>query len=142
MIRAGTAHLMSISGLHLGIFLGFVFLLCRLVAMSPRRSAGVVLVVLAAYVLLAEPRAPLLRSAIMAAALCSGLILGRRYMPLNALAAAAIILLAIEPLQLFQAGFQLSFAIVAGLVLFLRPARRLIFRRWLRRRRCSGSPRA
>jgi len=134
MVRAGTAHLLSISGLHLGIFLGVVFLTCRLLLLTPRRAAVVVLVVLAAYLLLAEPRAPLLRSAIMAAALCTGLLRGRRYMPLNALAAAAIILLVLDPRQLFQAGFQLSFVIVTALVLFLGPARRVLFGRWLRRR--------
>jgi len=61
MVRAGIAHFLSISGLHLGVFLGFVYLLCRLIALTPRRSAAVVLAVLAAYVLLAEPRPPLLR---------------------------------------------------------------------------------
>ena len=61
MVRTGTAHFLSISGLHLGVFLGFVYLLCRLFALAPRRSAGVVLIVLAAYMLLAQPRAPLLR---------------------------------------------------------------------------------
>ncbi len=134
MVRAGIAHMLSISGLHLGIFLGFVFLLCRIVAMSSRRSATVVLVVLIAYVLLAEARAPLLRSAVMAAALCLGMIFGRRQMALNSLAVAAIVLLAVDPLQIFSAGFQLSFTIVAGIILFLHPARRLLFGRWLRRR--------
>ncbi|HUU59061.1 MAG TPA: ComEC/Rec2 family competence protein, partial [Phycisphaerae bacterium] len=122
------------SGLHLGIFLGFVLLLCRLVGLSPRRSGAVVLVVLAAYLLLAEPRPPLLRSAVMAAALCVGMIARRRYSSLNALAAAAIILLAFDPLQLFGAGFQLSFTIVTGLILLHRPVRKLLFGRWIRRR--------
>ena len=55
----------------------------------------------------AEPRAPLLRSGLMAAALCVATISRRRYSGLNALAAAAIVLLAIDPLQLFSPGFQL-----------------------------------
>jgi len=134
MMRAGVAHLLSISGMHLGIFLGFVYLLCRLVSLTPRRSAIAVLVVLGTYMLLAEPRAPLLRSAMMAAALCVAAIVHRRYVALNALAAAAIVLLAIDPLQLFSAGFQLSFAIVAGLVLLRRWAVQALFGGWIRRR--------
>jgi len=60
MVRSGIAHFLSISGLHLGVFLGFVYLICRLAMLSPRRSAIAVLIVLAAYMALAEPRAPLL----------------------------------------------------------------------------------
>ena len=60
MVRSGIAHFLSISGLHLGVFLGFVYLLCRLAMLTPRRAAIIVLLVLGAYMLLAEPRAPLL----------------------------------------------------------------------------------
>ena len=77
MVRSGVAHFLSISGLHLGVFLGFVFFLCRLVQLSPRRAAITVLVILAAYMLLAEPRVFFLRSALMAASLCAGIIFGR-----------------------------------------------------------------
>ncbi len=134
MARAGVAHFLSISGLHLGVFLCFVYLACRVAMLAPRRAAGVVLAVLAAYVLLTEPRDPLLRSAIMAAALCVAVIFGRRASAPNALALAAVVLLAIDPLQLFSAGFQLSFTIVAGILLLHRPVRRALFGRFLRRR--------
>lgn len=134
MVRAGIAHFLSISGLHLGIFLGFVYLLCRLAMARPRRSAIIVLVVLSVYLLLAEPRAPLLRSAIMAAALCLSVIAHRQYAALNALAAAAIVLLVVDPMQMFGPGFQLSFMIVGGLILLHDPVRRFLFGRWLRRR--------
>ena len=134
MARAGIAHFLSISGLHLGVFLGFIYLLCRLCLLTPRRSATIVLAVLAAYILLAEPRAPLLRSALMAAALCVATIARRRYSALNSISAAAIVLLAADPLQLLAPGFQLSFAIVCGIVLGCRPVRKIVFGRWLRRR--------
>ncbi|MCY2927316.1 MAG: ComEC/Rec2 family competence protein, partial [Planctomycetota bacterium] len=41
MMRAGTVHILSISGAHLAIFLGFVYLLCRALALTPRRGAAV-----------------------------------------------------------------------------------------------------
>ncbi len=134
MKRAGIAHFLSISGLHLGVFLGFVYLLCRLLGLGPRKAAVAVLVILACYLLMAEPRPPLLRSAIMAAALMLGVLSGRRHSTLNALAVAAIILLLIDPRQLLQPGFQLSFAIVAGIILLHKPVRSLLFGRWLGRR--------
>ena len=60
MAEAGIAHFLSISGLHVGVFLGFVYFICRLLQAPPRRSAWVVLIVLGIYMLLAEPRPPLL----------------------------------------------------------------------------------
>jgi competence protein ComEC len=134
MIRAGVAHLLSISGLHLAVFLGFAFLLCRLGTLSRRASAAVVLVVLGAYVVVAEPRVPLVRSAIMAALLCVAVLRRRQHVALNALSAAAIVILLVDPLQVFQAGFQLSFLIVAALILLHTPVRNWMFGRFLRRR--------
>ncbi len=134
MVNAGVAHFLSISGLHLGVFLGFVFLICRLISLSPRKSAVIVLVVLGFYILMAEPRAPLLRSALMGASLCVAIIAGRRHSALNALSAAAVVLLVIDPLQLLNAGFQLSFVIVAALLLVCRDVEYLLFGRWKRRR--------
>jgi competence protein ComEC len=132
MARVGVAHLLSISGMHLGIFLGFIYLLCRVSTLGRRQAAAVALACLAGYLLLAEPRSPLLRSAIMAAALCVGAIVHRPGSSLNALALAAVVLLIADPADLFQPGFQLSFATVAGLILFQRPMRELLFGRFLR----------
>ncbi len=134
MKQAGISHFLSISGLHLGVFLGFVYLICRVFMLAPRRSAAVVLVVLVCYLLLAEARPPLLRSAIMAAALLVGVIWSRPNSSLNALGAAAIVLLLIDPRQLFSPGVQLSFVTVAGLILWYRPVRSLLFWRWIQRR--------
>jgi len=134
MARAGVAHLLSISGMHLGIFLGFVYLLCRLLTLGRPQSAAVALLFLGAYLLLAEPRSALLRSAIMAAAVCIGTMVNRPGSALNALALAAIVLLVVGPSELMRPGFQLSFATVAGLLLFERPTRQLLFGRFLRLR--------
>ena len=134
MMRAGVVHYLSISGSHLAIFLGFVYLLCRVLALSPRRSAVAVLVVLGVYIILAEAQAPLVRSALMATALCLATIAGRRHGALNALAGAAVLILAVAPMDLFEAGFQLSFGIVGGTLVFRGPVRQAIFGRFLRER--------
>lgn len=134
MSRNGTAHLLSISGQNLAIFLGFVYLLCRLATLGPRRAALAALVCLAAYLPLVEPNSPVMRSAVMAASLCIAQVVYRRSVALNALAVAAVVLLLADPLDLFTAGFQLSFGIVAGILLFTRPVRSLLFGRWVRTR--------
>lgn len=136
MQRAGIAHFLSISGMHLGVFLGFIYLLCRVLTISRRNSAVVVMVALAAYLVIAEPRAPLLRSAVMATAMAASVIFnrGRGSSSSNALAVAAVVLLAFDPRGLLSPGFQLSFVIVGGLILLLKPMRKLLFGRWLDRR--------
>lgn len=134
MKRSGIAHLLSISGTHLAIFVGFVYLVCRLFMLGPRRAALVALLSLGGYLLLAEASSPLLRSAIMAAMVCAGVMVYRPGAALNALALAAIVLLAWEPTELLSAGFQLSFGTVCGLLVLTRPLKDLLFGRWLRRR--------
>ncbi|NLF31340.1 MAG: DUF4131 domain-containing protein [Planctomycetes bacterium] len=133
MVRSGVAHFLSISGMHLGILLGLAYLILRLAHASPRWSAGIVLVLLVVYLLAMEPRAPVLRGAIMAAGYCLAVILGRPANGTNLLAAAAIVLLVADPVDLFRPGFQLSFVAVAGISLLLGPVRRWLFGRWLAR---------
>jgi competence protein ComEC len=134
MAEAGTAHYLAIAGTHLAVFLGFVYFLCRLISLSQRTACIISLAVLAFYMLLTEPHAPLLRSAIMAACFCLAGIFARRHMALNAYCAAMAILLAINPIELFTAGFQLSFGIVGGILVLYQPVKQLIFGRWLGRR--------
>ena len=134
MVQAGTAHFLSISGMHVWIFLVVVYTASRLATLGPRRSAIIVLIVLAGYLLIVEPRAPLLRATIMAAAICVAVISGRGVSTANALSTAAIILLAFDPLGLFRPGFQLSVAIVTGLLVMHKPLKQAIFGRWIRRR--------
>lgn len=134
MVRAGVAHLLSISGMHLAIFCGFIYLLARALTRSPRIAAGVVLLALAMYLLTAQPRAAMLRGGIMAGALAMSVLFRRQSSALNALAVAAIILLLADPLQLLQPGFQLSFVIVTALLVLTAPARQALFGRWVARR--------
>ncbi len=59
-----------------------------------------------------------MRAAIICWVFCASIIFRRRSNPINTLSLAAIILLLIRPTQLFEAGWQLSFAAVLGLLLF------------------------
>ena len=133
MIRSGVAHFLSISGMHLGILLGLAYALLRLARTSPRWAAGIVLLLLVLYLLIAEPRTPVLRGAIMAGGFCLAVMLGRPANGVNLLAAAAIALLVADPVELLRPGFQLSFGVVTGIYLLGRPVRRALFGRWLGR---------
>lgn len=117
--RVGLAHVLSISGAHLGILLGMVWLVARGLVPHPSRVAIILLVVLGLYLLAVPARVPIIRAAIMAGALCLGFAGGRRVAGIEMLAVAAVAILIWRPADLFTPGFQLSFVAVAALLLFV-----------------------
>ncbi len=132
-VATGTVHILSVSGAHLGMLAAAVWALSALLGRSRRQSAGFVLAAVLLYALLAEPSAPVWRSAIMATFLCVGLMLRRPPRTINWLAASALLVLAVRPADLFDPGFQLSYVTLAGLLYLSGPVRELwrglLFRR-------------
>ncbi|MEM6552967.1 MAG: ComEC/Rec2 family competence protein [Planctomycetota bacterium] len=119
--RVGLAHILSISGAHLGVLLGMVWLVARVLTGRPRRSALIVLVVLGLFVLAVPMRTPIVRAAVMAGLFCMGALSGRRVSAVGLLALSCVLVLLWKPADLFNAGFQLSFAAVLGILLFTEP---------------------
>lgn len=122
-IRAGCIHFLAVSGLHLAVPMSFVWWVGRRFGLEKRRCAWLMLLVALTYVTIAEPRPPILRASIMGVLLCLTLIAGRARAGPNWLCAAAIILVILSPLEVFAAGFQLSFVAVCG-IMYLPPALR------------------
>lgn len=122
--RTGLIHLLSISGAHLAVLLGLAWLIARLTLPHPTASALVVLAVLALYLLVVPAEVPIIRSGIMAAGFCVAYASGRRVTSLQALAAAAMVVLVLWPAELESPGFQLSFGIVAGFLVFVTPVQK------------------
>jgi len=124
---SGLAHLLSASGLHVGIVALFtsVFVLIAtapyptVFLWAPRRklAAAVTIPAMVVYCLLVGGRAPAVRSTIMGLVVATALILDRRWHSLNSLALAAFLILLLYPLSIFTVGFQLSFAAVLGILL-------------------------
>ena len=114
------AHLLVISGAHLGILLGLVWLAVRLLVPHPPRAVAVVLAVLLLYLLVVLIRVPIARASIMAVMFCLGYAMNRRAASLDLLALAAVLVLLWRPQDLCSPGFQLSFAVVAALLSFTR----------------------
>ncbi len=120
------AHLLAISGLHMGLLTGFVFALFRYgLALWPRaallwplKKIGAVgaLLVGTGYLALSGGNVATERAYIMAAVVFLAVLLDRRALTLRAVAVAAFIVLLLRPEALVQPGFQMSFSATTALV--------------------------
>jgi competence protein ComEC len=118
-MRSGTMHIFAISGLHVALIAAMLVHVLRLARM-PRGWCGVVAIPLLWFYAGATGWQPsAVRSTIMATVVIAGWSLKRPGDLLNSLAAAAVLILFWEPQQLFQASFQLSFAVVLSIALLL-----------------------
>jgi competence protein ComEC len=116
--KTGLLHFISLSGMHLGIFMGIIWWLCKAAGLLKRARAIICIIAIGVFLLIVPPRAPTVRAAIICWVFCLSFFFRRRSNPLNTLSLAAIILLLIRPTGLFEAGWQLSFASVLGILLF------------------------
>ena len=116
--KTGLLHFISLSGLHLGILAGIVWWLCKTMGLMKPTRAIICIIAIGIFLLIVPPRAPTLRAAIICWVFCASFFFRRKSNPLNTLSFAAIILLLIRPTQVFEAGWQLSFTSVLGIILF------------------------
>ena len=126
--HAGVAHVLAISGLHLSIIAGFVFLLSRrFLSLFPpiaerfpikKWAAIIVLPISLFYLLISGCGIPAQRAFIMISFVMVAILLDRRPFSLHTVALAAMAVLFITPESIVSASFQLSFAAVIGLIAF------------------------
>ncbi|WP_422074314.1 ComEC/Rec2 family competence protein [Tranquillimonas rosea] len=141
---ANLAHLLAISGLHMGLLTGVVFYALRLGLVLPpsvalrwpvkKIAAGGALVAAAAYLALSGGNVATQRAFVMAAVVLVAVMLDRRALTLRAVAVAATIVLVLRPEAMTGPGFQLSFAATTALVAVFSALRGLPWDvpRWLR----------
>ena len=121
------AHLLAISGLHMGLLTGLVFAVVRMgLALIPafalrfatkKIAAVVALVIGAGYLALSGGNVATERAYIMVAVMLIAVLLDRRALTLRAVAMAATLVLILQPEALVGPGFQMSFAATTALVL-------------------------
>jgi competence protein ComEC len=121
-IQTGTSHHLAISGMHIAILGSLIYLGCRLLRLSPRLSVWIGLAFTVLYGLVALPSPPVVRSVVLCVAFGFGIVSRRSIDGIQLLAVSVFLMLAYHPLDLYNAGFQLSFGTVLGLMLFVRPA--------------------
>lgn len=130
--RTGTAHLLGTAGLHVGLVAGLLLFLLPLFPIARRPALVLTLMGLVLYTLMTDGRASVVRAVIMTAVYLIGILLEREPDLPNALALAALGLLLANPFELFEPGFQISFATVLTLILgmpLIRPFLRMLEKR-------------
>jgi len=116
LVYSGTVHIIAISGLHLGI-VAFIILLILKIIKIPRKPRYILtILLLIVYCILTGANTPVIRATIMAATLLLGYFLEREVNIYNSLSLAALIILMVNPWQLFEVSFQLSFLSVISIV--------------------------
>ena len=133
---SGLAHLLAISGLHMGLLAGGVYgLASMLFAMTGplarrydmRKYAAILGTITAfGYLMLSGASVSTQRAFIMAVIVFAAIILNRRAVSLRSVALAAAITLMLHPESLMSAGFQMSFAATTALV--------VVYRSWANKR--------
>lgn len=138
------AHLLAISGLHMGLLTGFVFLLFRhAIALVPRialrvpvKKIGAIAALVAgfAYLFLSGGNVATQRAFIMVAVVLFAVLLDRPAFSLRAVALAALLVLLMRPETLGEAGFQMSFAATTALVGAFEALRSARWWQWIKAR--------
>ncbi len=114
--KLGVVHILAVSGMHVG-FVALIFMGGLGLFRVPYRARVILtLLALVFYAYLTNLKPPVVRASFMGALLLLGTILERRTDFYNSLAIAALLILALNPLELFQPGFQLSFSAVLSIV--------------------------
>ena len=130
-VAAGAMHILCVSGLHVGvIFMVFSYMLFFLDERKKNQriiKQLILLILIWFYALLAGLAPSILRATIMLSFVIIGNIINRNGVVLNSLAASAFILLCVNPANLFDVGFQLSYAAVIGIVILQRPIMKLFY---------------
>lgn len=131
--RTGLSHIIAISGFNMAVLSGAALALLRpLHHRRPVLAVGLTIGLLGLYTIYVGAGASVMRAAVMCSLLLIAPLVQRRvYLPAS-IAAAALFLTLLDPFALWDVGFQLSFAAVLGLTIWLPPIQRLTGR-WIER---------
>lgn len=117
LLATGTAHLLSVSGMHLAIIVLVITWLVSGFGLQPLSRFVVIVAISSIYVAVTGGRPPVFRAAILISIVLFSTCLHRPSQPLNTLGLAALVLMAMNPLNVFSVGVHLSFLAVITLML-------------------------
>lgn len=123
--RLGIAHVLSVSGYHVGVLAGLLALLFRRLRVRQGIRTAVTAAMLAAYCLLTGMNPPVIRAAALVVLYQLGRLQQRQNIGLHLLSASAVLMLLVSPAQLMSASFQLTYGAMLGLQLVFPELKRL-----------------
>ena len=121
--ETGTFHLFSVSGLHVGMIALILWQALRMAGAGRHAAVIAIIPALFFYALITGWKPSSIRAAAMTSIFLLGMISWRQPMAINSLCAAGFLILVQSTNELFNPGFQLSFVVVAGILLFAIPIR-------------------
>lgn len=116
-IDSGIAHILAVSGLHVGFLISFVFYITKFIKASNSITFAIMTMVLIFYIFITGGSPSVIRASIMAWIYFFSKIISKKYDGISALSLAGLIILIPNPLLLFTASFQLSFLAALSIVL-------------------------
>ena len=120
--QTGTLHLFAVAGLHVGIVAQLLWILASVVRLPRKWATALIIPALLFYAAITGLHTASVRAAVMSAVLFGGFLVERKAFALNSLAAAAILILGWDTNELFSVGFQMSFSVVAAILLLAEPS--------------------
>ncbi|HEX4414886.1 MAG TPA: ComEC/Rec2 family competence protein [Lacipirellulaceae bacterium] len=112
-METGTIHVLVVSGMNVAILAVGLLAMMQLGWLPRRVGLSVIIAIIVAYTVLAEAQPPVMRAAVLGTIGCAAIWIGRRGVAFNSLFGAALMVLLINPNDLFRTGPQLSFLAVA-----------------------------
>jgi len=116
MANAGTVHILVVSGFHVGMVAFIAGLLFKVIGLRRRARIFLIIPFLIAYSLVTGASIPVVRATLMVIVFISAYLFKREPNIYNSLSLAALAILLINPKDLFNIGFQLSFVSVISIV--------------------------
>ena len=125
---SGVAHLLAVSGLHVGIIAGIIKWALRFKKSKRWWKFGVIAAIFIFYTYLCGYSVSIMRASIMSLILMISELTGKEYDPLNSISIAGITIFVINPLCVFDVAFLLSFSCVFGITLLYAPIEKVLLK--------------
>lgn len=123
---SGIAHILAVSGVHVGIIFASTMFGLRMFMRNARYRALVAMITVVLFALVAGASITSLRAALMVCIYLVADLFDREPDTPTALSIAAILFLGYNPDSLYHIGFQLSYASVASILIFSKPIEGLL----------------
>lgn len=117
-VNTGTIHVLAVSGSHVVLVVAIIYTLFGLVRLPERMKIAATILAILYYMELTGAAASVVRASLMAIIVLLARLFQQKANVFNSLGVSAVLLLTVDPLQMFDAGFQLSYAAVFSMAYF------------------------